>query len=297
VIALALAPFAGSYTAYAAFGISPPFINADHLVPGAVYRQTVYLVQDRPEEDLPMKAVLEISDSIRSWISLDRGFDFTIPKGTRQFPVEVVVRVPEGTSLGVYKGNLTFTGAPGKAGQVTIALGAQAVMNLTVGDNIYRKVSIPLVKFLDIEEGWSPRVYLKLNNEGNVPEELDGATFELLDQYGAVRLAFSQTPRGLTATPPFEISEYTVEFPMDLHLGLGQYWGVVTFYQDGKQLVSQKGVFNVLKAGSIVSPSERLLGRIFTNVLGVPLWYFIALIIGLGIGWLLWWWRRARVRA
>ena len=40
----------------AAFGISPPFINADHLVKGSKYVQTIYLVQDNPAEDLGIVA-------------------------------------------------------------------------------------------------------------------------------------------------------------------------------------------------------------------------------------------------
>src|SRR3989344_7405231 len=81
------------FRAEASFGISPPFIHATHLVKGAKYTQVVYLVQDQPNEDVYIKADLKIPDSIRSWISIDKGFEFTIPKGTRQFPVEISVHV------------------------------------------------------------------------------------------------------------------------------------------------------------------------------------------------------------
>src|SRR3989344_3360725 len=78
----------GVQTADAAFGISPPFLNADHLVPGAAYEQVIYLVQDHPDVDIPIKATLTVPESIKSWITIDKGFDFVIPQGTRQFPVK-----------------------------------------------------------------------------------------------------------------------------------------------------------------------------------------------------------------
>lgn len=243
--------FALPRKAEAAFGISPPFLNADHLVPGARYVQTVYLVRDIADEDLLIRVTLSLDERIKPWISVNKGLEFVIPAGTRQFPVEVAVQVPKGAGLGIYRGNISFTSAPAEAGQVTIALGAQMSVNLTVGDDIFQKYSIPLIKFMDIEEGWNPRVFVKFMNEGNVPEKLDGASFELFDQFNATRLAFSQSPKELPETPPFEIKEYIVEFPVDFHLGRGQYWGNVVFYKNNEVVATQKTVFNVLEAGSL----------------------------------------------
>jgi hypothetical protein len=216
-------------------------------------------VQDQPDQDLPIAANLDVPSSIRSWITIDKGLNFIIPKGVHQFPVEFTVQIPADTPLGVYSGHLTFTGAPSQSGQVTIALGAQVAINLTVGNDIYRKINVPVVKLLDIEEGWDPRVYVKFSNEGNVAEHFDSATYELLDQYGSVRLAYSQNPNELPEVAPFTIKEFVVDFPINFHLGLGQYWGAVNFYQEGKVVGSQKTVFNVLKAGSLSSPSAQVL--------------------------------------
>ncbi len=245
---------------HAAFGISPPFLNADHLVPGSQYTETVYLVQDQPKDDIRIKAELTVPEAVRSWIKIDKGFDFVIPKGTRQFPVTLTVAVPNGAVLAQYKGNLSFTTMPNEAGQVTIALGVQVAINLSVGTGIYRKLSVPLIRFLDIEEGWNPKVYVKFDNEGNIAESFDGATYELQDQFGAVRLAYAQRNNDLPAMPPFTIGDYVVEFPIDFHLGIGQYWGNVTFYKDGNAVANQRTVFNVLKRGAIASPMKQFLG-------------------------------------
>jgi len=251
-----LAPF---QSAEAAFGISPPFMNAVHLVPGAKYAQTIYLVQDQPNQDLPISAKIDVPDAIRSWISIDQGLNFVIPKGVRQFPVQISVNVPKDASLAVYNGHVTFVSSPAQAGQVTIALGAEVIVNITVGNDIYRHIEVPVVRPLDIEEGWNPRVYVKFDNQGNVPEHFDAATFELSDQFGAVRLAYTQKRDGFPDIPPFTVKEFTVEFPIDFHIGLGQYWATVNFYQDDKVIAGQKTVFTALKRGSLSSPTAQLL--------------------------------------
>jgi hypothetical protein len=233
---------------YAAFGISPPFLNADHLAPGTKYVQTVYLVQDQPNTDLNIQAALQMSQPASSWVSIDKGFNFVIPAGTRQFPVEITISVPQNAGLGIYHGNLTFTTEPSSAGQVTIALGAQVAINLTVGTGTFEKYSVPLITFPDIDEGQSPIVDVKFENDGNVPESFDGATYALYDQYDSVQLAYVQKSDGFPTTPPFTIEDYKIQFPLDFYLGIGEYWGVVNFYKNGQVVASQKTVFNVLKA-------------------------------------------------
>ncbi len=250
---------------FAAFGISPPFLNAGNLVASSKYVQTVYLVQDQPNQDLKMRATLAVPETIRPWIHVDTGLEFVIPQGTRQFPVEVTVEVPKDAGLGRYSGNLTFVNIPDKAGQVTIALGANVAINLTVGTGIFEKFSVPLVKLLDIEEGWNPRVYVKFNNEGNIPESFDGATFELLDRFGGVRLAYIQKNSDFPETPAFTVKEYTAEFPTDFHLGLGQYWGDVSFYQREKVVAHERTVFSVLSVGSLATPGSRIWGYLKSN--------------------------------
>ena len=273
-------------TGQAAFGISPPFIHATHLVAGARYAQTVYLVQDRPDQDLPIKAEIDVPDRIRSWITIDRGENFSIPQGVRQFAVTIIIQVPQDTDLGAYNGKITFTSDPAQTGQVTIALGTQVSIDITVGNDIYRFFTVPVIRLMDIEEGWNPRVYVKFNNEGNVPESFDRATYELLDQYGAARLAVVQKNKGFPETLPFTIKEYTVDFPIDFHLGLGQYWGKVDFYQQDRLVASQKTVFNVLEKGSLSSPWSGILTYLRENwplATGV-----LAILVGLGAAGLLW---------
>ncbi|MBU6500833.1 MAG: hypothetical protein KGJ89_01795 [Patescibacteria group bacterium] len=259
VFILAAAIFSLPQGAIAAFGVSPPFVNSDHLVAGAQYIQTVYLVQDQPDQDLRIKATLNVPDKIKPWIKIDKGLDFIIPKGVRQFPIQIEVDVPKSEIRGQYSGNLVIVSEPAQSGQVTIALGANIAINLTIGTDIFEQYSVQAIKPLDVEEGWNPRVDVKFKNDGNIPESFDGATFELIDKFGGTRLAYTQKTTGFPETPPFSIKEYVVEFPMEFHLGLGQYWADVNFYKGGKIIGHEKTVFNVLPAGSISGPTAQVL--------------------------------------
>ncbi len=257
--AAALFFFAFPQLSRGAFGISPPFMHPTSLVPGSHYSQTIYLVQDQPNADLGMRVTLNVPDAIRPWFRINPDERFTIPQGVRQFPVEIIVDIPKDTGLGVYIGKISFVTQPADEGQVAIALGAEVDIALTVGNDIVRKLTIPIIRPLDIEEGWDPRVYVKVDNEGNVAERFSGAIFEVYDQFGASRLAYIQKQDGFPEIPAFSTQEFTLEFPTNFYLGLGQYWASITLFREGKVEASNKTVFNALKKGSLSTWTERFL--------------------------------------
>lgn len=269
--------------AEAAFGISPPYLNADHLTPGATYSQTLYLVRDNASSDLAIVTDLSLPSQIQSWITVDQGSHFVIPAGNQQFPVTITITVPPNAPLNKYTGSISFTTAPSQAGQVTIALGVDVALNLTVGNNVFEQfVVTPSIP--DIEEGMNPRAYVAFNNQGNIPEAFDIATFEIFDQFDAVRLAYLEKQDGFPATPPFKVKDYTVEFPSNLHLGPGEYWGNVVFYQNDKVVASQKASFRVLPVGSLTGWWGIVMYFIANNMWVV---WVVALLVAAGIGFLI----------
>lgn len=265
---------------YGAFGVSPPFLINDHLVKGSKYTQVIYLVRDVADDDLPIAAKLDINESVRSWFTVSGGENFTIPKGVRQFPVEVTITVPQDAGLGVYAGKMSFVGRPDTTGQVTIALGVEVSINFTIGEGIYRSSRIQGISFLDIEEGWSPKVSVKFVNEGNIPESLERATYELFDQFGSVRLGFVQKNDGFPEVEAFTTKDFVLDFPIDLHLGIGSYWGAVNFYKDDKVVGSQRTIFNVVEAGSLSGFWARLINHVKSSWI----YYVAGLIIAAGVG-------------
>jgi len=244
------------------YGISPPFLHATHLVEGVEFRDMIYIVRDNDAYDVWITTDLsDFPESVRDWITIGPGNTFLIPKGVRQFPVEIIIKVPKNSGPRDYTQKITFTtGAlgnieegSGNTSQVAITYGLNLIVNITVGNEVYRdfKASIDI---LDIEEGWSPRAGVRFKNKGNVPESFNRATFEVFDQYKAIRLAFIQKAEKFPEIPPFTERDHVIEFPIDLYLGLGEYWGNVVFLQGERVVAQQETVFKVLEKGSLSKP-------------------------------------------
>lgn len=257
--------------ASAAFGISPPFVHATYLVRGVTFRQTIFLVRDQADVPIGVKAeFLKIPEEIRSWVSINPGFNFIIPEGVRQFPVEIIINVPKDAPLTAYSGILRFATGPAtpatEGGQVAIAYGLQLNIEIAVGTDIHREFRA-LIDILDIEEGWSPRVHVKFENKGNIAESLDNARFEMFDIFKAARIAFiPESKKGdLVETKPFSTNEYVVEFPLNTFLGTGEYWGNVQLFKEGEVVASKETVFKVLERGTLSSPFSQFLQSLQEN--------------------------------
>ncbi|MEK7608470.1 MAG: hypothetical protein AAB495_02740 [Patescibacteria group bacterium] len=231
-----------------AFGVSPPRIDANKLVKGSRYEATIFLVQGQPDQDLEVKAIFDTPEKIAKWLTVDKGEQFVIPKGVQQFPIKVRIQVPENAELGVYHGYLRVNTVPkAKEGdQISISVGARIDINFTVGEGAFLDYVIRRLDILDIEEGDPPQIVVTLENIGNVPARPERATLDLLDKYGNVRLGFAQN-EDLPEIPAFETKTFTVEFPIDLKLGIGEYWAEAMLYRDGQVTKSVKTVFNVIE--------------------------------------------------
>src|SRR4030043_2392076 len=126
VIALLILFLFNANIVFAGFGITPSTIWNDHLLPGSHFEETVYLVQSKPEKDLLAKIEVDAPE-IKDWVSIDRGFEFTIPAGSQQFPIKVIIDVPQNAEFKNYGGRIwvkTMPAAKEGEGMVTGALGA-----------------------------------------------------------------------------------------------------------------------------------------------------------------------------
>ncbi|HXF44028.1 MAG TPA: hypothetical protein VNK70_01000 [Candidatus Paceibacterota bacterium] len=233
-----------------AFGISPPGLSIDRLVKGSEYEATVFLVRQDSKSDLGVEAAFDFPDKVKSWITIEPN-PLVIPAGVQQFPVKVRIRVPENADFGIWSGLITFKTVPvnqkGTAGQqVVIAVGASLSLTLTVGEGVFADFKITSVNILDIKEGESPKIEVTLENTGNVPISPDRATLDLFDKFGQVRLGFGQT-ENLPETPAFKTKKFIVEFPIDIKLGLGEYWAEAKIYRGETVVGDTKTVFDVVE--------------------------------------------------
>lgn len=230
----------------AGFGVSPPGIKEDKLVKGSHLERTIYLVQGNPTVDLQMEIIVE-SDKIKDWITFKNGTSFTIPAGVQQYPLEVVIDVPQNAELGIYKAFIRANTKPKPAEggeNVSIALAGRIDVELVVGDDVFSDFNVRGIRILDIKEGKPLKVSVRIENIGNVPARPERITFELFDKFGEIRLAYAQTDQ-FKEVSAFKTEEITAELPIELRLGVGDYWGNVKVYKDGSVVKNLRGVFSV----------------------------------------------------
>ncbi len=229
--------------ALAGFGISPPSVTNSNLVPGSFYEQDIYLVQSNPDVDL--NAVVKVdAGEINSWIKIENGNNFVIPKGMQQFPMKVAVTVPKDAKLGDYKGSIAISTSPAgdqKAG-VSIVLGANVSIDLKVTSIKVSNFSIQNFQILSASKGSPIKLLIKVKNDGNVENGPTKASLTFFDQYHSKQLGQKEVFITEKAKS-FEMKDITVEFPNDLNIG--SYWADVKIYSDDKTIVDSKLVFDV----------------------------------------------------
>ncbi len=231
--------------AFAGFGVSPGIIEEDRLVPGAVLERTIYLVQGNQTQDIAIKAAVESKD-ISSWITFKNGNEFIIPAGQQQYPLDVLIHVPDNAEIGIYEAFIRVNTIPKQeaGSQITIALGGKVSVKLNVGNDLISAFDVKSLDILDVKEGQKPRVSVVVTNTGNVPVSPENASFELFNKYGEIRLAYGENS-AFTKVSAFSEGESVLEFPLDVRLGVGEYWGHVRIYDNGKVVKELRTVFNV----------------------------------------------------
>ncbi len=255
----------------AGFGVSPPGIIEDRLIKGSHLERTIYLVQGDPKEDVNIGIDIE-SDKIKNWIHFENGNEFVIPKGIQQFPLNVIIDVPQDAELGIYKAFIRISTKPKPiegGGNVSIALGGRIDVDLTVGEGIFSDFNVRRIDILNIKEGESLKASITIENLGNVPVKPDRVSFELFNKYGDLRLAYGETI-DLKEVASFKTESFIVEFPIDIKLGIGEYWAVVKVYKNGAVTKEMKTVFNV-------NPNPKSITNIFNALKGKEL---VGIIVG-----------------
>ncbi|MEZ4156401.1 MAG: hypothetical protein R3B52_00275 [Candidatus Paceibacterota bacterium] len=236
-------------SAKAGFGVSPPLIKEDRLVPGITIEKQVYLVQGNTDKPLPVQAIFDVPKEIEGWLSVTQGEKFTIPAGAQQFPLKVKIKIPDDADLGIYEGQLNVTTIPEAAtenGQVSIALGANIRLELTVGDDVFSSYEVKKIDLLSVKENDFPHARILVENTGNVPGGPDAVTFELFSKFGDVRLAYTSID-DVKRIPAFSEEAIDMLFPIDVKLGVGEYWGHVKVFEGNDVVAEQRTVFNVLE--------------------------------------------------
>ena len=218
-------------TTYAGFGITPPYVTNASLTRNSVYDQTIYLVRSDPTSDL--KATISIDvPGINEWFTINEGREFLLPQGVQKVPMTVHVAVPDGADYKQYKGNIRIkTGPPDdkvSAGAVSISLGAQIDVDITVIDKEIRDFKVRKIGVSDLNEGhkvaWlyfpgKIRFDMLIENTGNVPVAPSDVVMRIYDKTGNVLLEETHKLGSVAEVDPFKTDTITAELPTRLPSG------------------------------------------------------------------------------
>lgn len=246
-------------TAYAGFGITPPYVRNDALRPGSEYTQEIIIVRSDPVEDLRAELSMNLP-GIESWFSFDRGMSFILPRGESQVKMNVTVRVPDDARLADYKGNIRIRTSSLQAPTtgVSLALGAQIDVLLSVREEIYN-FDVRRVELFEAEEGYKKwwldfpgkiKFGIYIENTGNVPAAPLRVTFDIFDSAGQRTLETTENTNAIEKLLPFATKRVFAYLPTRLPPGS---YRVRYDIVKSEGLSAQKGelAFTILPRGTI----------------------------------------------
>ena len=286
--------FVGANSALAGFGITPPYVRSDTLTRGSEFTQKIILVRGNPVEDLKAEITINIP-KVGGWFSVDRGNEFILPKGEKQIPIFITVRVPEEAEYDRYVGNIRIrTSSIGdiKAG-VSIALGAQVDVDIKVVDHI-SDFDVLRVELLELEEGhkkwwldYPGRItfLMHIENTGNVDVAPEKVRFDIYDRKSDRLLESTESINEIQTVAPFDTGKIAAYLPT--HLPVGGYKVKYTVYK-GEEVVRTGDInMSILPHGLVPNYEpfgfEGLSSFDKATLVGPPI--FVVLMIILAILW------------
>ena len=256
--------------AHAGFGITPPYVRNTSLTRNSVYEQQILMVRSDPRQ--PLKASVSIdAPEIEDWIEIIEGESIPLPSGEQKIPMTVRVTVPSDAEFKSYSGDIRIkTGAPDdsvRAGAVSIALGAQVDIRLTVIDKEIKDFRIRKIGINDLNEGhkvgwlYFPGKILfemLIENTGNVAVSPSDVAFKIYDSTGTVLLEEASHTNSITRVEPFGTEKVIAEIPT--RLPAGSYIARYTIFNEDE--IKQEGevTLSVLPFGTLQTAGYGVLG-------------------------------------
>ena len=281
-------------TAFAGFGITPPYVDNQRLARGSVYEQKIILVRSDPTDDLKAEITTNVPGA-QDWISVDRGNTFILPAGSTQVPIVVTVKVPANAEFKQYKGAIrvrtSSAGNQPKGGGVSIALGAQIDVDLRVVDKIF-DFNVRQIRIADLEVGrmkWGLffpgkiRFFMTIENTGNADFGPTKVKFDIYDAEKENLLETTYNTNRIESIPPFAIKEVISELPT--RLPAGRYVAKYTIYKNDEIAQENEVNLSVAAVGAVPGYTGYGFGglslkdkfKVF-GVVGVPAIFLIVLI-------------------
>jgi hypothetical protein len=286
LLELALAPLA-----YAGFGITPPYVRNTSLTRNSVYEQQILMVRSDPTQAL--QALVEVdAPEIADWIEIVEGDRIPLPQGETKIPMTVRVTVPDDAAFDRFDGAIRIRTANADdqvtAGAVSISLGAQIDIDLTVIDKEIKDFRVRKINLADLNEGhkfaWlyfpgKIRFGMLLENTGNIDVAPSKVSFEIYDATGTVLLEETTHTNRIKRVAPFATEEVVAELPT--RLPAGSYLARYAIMND--ETIKQEGelTLSILPYGSVQAAGYGFMGLSLPHKASVvvPIIALLALIV------------------
>lgn len=273
--------------ALADFGISPPYVWNDRLIQGSHYEQKIILVRGDPTGDLKTEITLDVPQA-NDWISIDKGLEFILPKGEKQMPIIVSVDVPKNAEFGNYEGAIRIRISslkPPEEGMVAIALGGRIDVKLAVVEEKIFDFRVRSVKTSDLEEGWTIKFLMEIENIGNIESAPTKVHFDIYDSKKEELLESIDNTNQLETIKPFETKKIVAEFLTKL--GPGSYWAQFKIFKNEEVISEGEVPLSILSEGAIgVESLEKEIGK--KEFPYLYLFIGIGVVVLVGIGFSVW---------
>ena len=274
---------------YAGFGVTPPYVSNVSLTRNSVYEQTIYLVRSDPTTDLKATVSIDVP-GVNDWFVISEGNEFVLPRGEQKVPMTVKVTVPEDADFKQYSGNIRIkTGATDdkvQSGAVSISLGAQIDVDLTVIDKKIKDFKVRKIGVSDLNEGhkvgWlyypgKINFEMLIENIGNVPIAPSDVVFRIYDKSGNVLLEEAHKKGKIEQVEPFATKSVIAELPT--RLPSGSYLARFEIKNSDDVKLSGEVNLSVLPYGTLQTAGFGFLGLSLAHKLSVivPILFFVTI--------------------
>lgn len=281
--------FFNVHALYAGFGVTPPYVSNVSLTRNSVYEQTIYLVRSDPTTDLKATVSIDVP-GVNEWFVINEGNEFILPRGEQKVPMTVKVTVPDDADFKQYSGNIRIkTGATDdrvQSGAVSISLGAQIDVDLTVIDKKIRDFKVRKIGVSDLNEGhkvgWlyypgKINFEMLIENIGNVPVSPSDIVFRIYDRSGNVLLEETHKKGKIENVDPFATKSVIAELPTKLPSG--SYLARFEIKNGDDTKLSGEVNLSVLPYGTLQTAGFGFLGLSLAHKLSVivPILFFITI--------------------
>ncbi len=274
---------------YASFGITPPYVRNTSLTRNSTYEQQILLVRGNPNEPLRAEVTVDAPE-IADWIEIVEGTSIPLPRGEQKVPMTVRVTVPPDADFADYTGKIRIRTLPTDdqvaEGVVSISLGAQVDIDLSVIDRVIEDFRVRKITINDLNEGkkvgWlyfpgKINFGMLIENTGNVDIAPSEVKFRIFDRAGSVLLEETTHTGRLKKIKPYAIEEITASLPT--RLPAGSYMARYSIY-NGEE-VKQEGELNlsILPYGTLQAAGYGFMGLSIAHKLSLALPVFALLIV------------------